>query len=200
MAPIVSTSALSGLITPLLPRAEPTASTTPTRTIPQALSRIISARQAATTTVVSNDGNGGDGASTLTGGAIAGIVIGSIAGFLLLLWLIRSCLNLKQPGIWGSTFGADRDEKVPPPRNQAYYAQSTHGNRHRSRSHGGHGHRSRSRHSPRRTTEVVSVTRPVYVEQRGRSPRAPQNVYVARGSMDGRDLRRASDSRRYRNY
>ncbi|KAK4139771.1 uncharacterized protein C8A04DRAFT_15554 [Dichotomopilus funicola] len=36
-------------------------------------------------------------AKTLSGGAIAGIVIGSIAGFLLLLWIIRSCTNLGAP-------------------------------------------------------------------------------------------------------
>ncbi|KAH6842389.1 hypothetical protein B0I37DRAFT_435791 [Chaetomium sp. MPI-CAGE-AT-0009] len=36
-------------------------------------------------------------ATTLSGGAIAGIVLGSIAGFLLLLWIIRSCCNLGAP-------------------------------------------------------------------------------------------------------
>ncbi|KAM5346427.1 hypothetical protein ACJ41O_009432 [Fusarium nematophilum] len=50
----------------------------------------------ATVTVVP-DGDDGDGGTTLSGGAIAGIVIGSIVGFLLLLWVIRSCLNLGAP-------------------------------------------------------------------------------------------------------
>ncbi|KAK3291620.1 uncharacterized protein B0H64DRAFT_248620 [Chaetomium fimeti] len=36
-------------------------------------------------------------ADTLSGGAIAGIVLGSIAGFLLFLWIVRSCSNLGAP-------------------------------------------------------------------------------------------------------
>lgn len=38
-----------------------------------------------------------DSGANLNGGEIAGIVIGSIAGTLLLLWLIRSCMNLGAP-------------------------------------------------------------------------------------------------------
>ncbi|KAG6010738.1 hypothetical protein E4U21_004126 [Claviceps maximensis] len=38
--------------------------------------------------------NNDTASSTLGGGAIAGIVIGSVVGLLLLLWIVRSCLNL----------------------------------------------------------------------------------------------------------
>ncbi|KAF1735103.1 hypothetical protein CRV24_004022 [Beauveria bassiana] len=67
----------------------------PSRTVP------LQPRQASTATttvtVTSNPNNGNGGGSTLDGGAIAGIVIGSIVGFLLLVWIIRSCFNLGGP-------------------------------------------------------------------------------------------------------
>jgi len=44
-----------------------------------------------------SDSNCPDQTTGLTGGAIAGIVIGSIFGLLLLLWIIRSCMNPGAP-------------------------------------------------------------------------------------------------------
>ncbi|KAI0890951.1 hypothetical protein F4806DRAFT_342639 [Annulohypoxylon nitens] len=157
----------------------------PTRTLPDAVTRVLSARQQGTTTVVTT-GNSTP-TNNLSGGAIAGIVIGSIAGFLLLLWIIRSCINWRHPGAWGETFEPDNEK---PPHTHYYGGSSTrypreiHGHRHRS--HSRHSHR-----SPRRRS-VVSVTRPAYVE-RSRSPRAPPAAYYA----DGREVRRSSDGRRY---
>ncbi|KAI1492714.1 hypothetical protein F5X96DRAFT_625132 [Biscogniauxia mediterranea] len=172
--------------------------TQPTRTLPQAISKVLSARQVVTTTVVADSGDSTSGGTTLSGGAIAGIVLGTIAGTLLLLWLIRSCLNLGSPGLWGSTFEPEH-EKTP----AASYDYPP--SRHHHHQH--HHHRRRS-HSPRRAS-FVSVTtttaapRPVVVEpQGGRSPRAPQPAYYPRKgeAADARELRRLSDSRRHRGY
>lgn len=52
----------------------------------------------ATVTVVADSGTESDSASSLNGGAIAGIVIGSVIGFLLLIWVLRSCFNFGAPG------------------------------------------------------------------------------------------------------
>lgn len=153
----------------------------PTRTLSQ-LATAVLPRQTTTTTVVATDGDNGGGSTTLSAGAIAGIVIGSIAGFLLLLWIIRSCSNLGRPGVWGNTFGST--EKLPTGVEPAYVKPSPGGHsRHHHGHHHDHHHRSRSRHhdhSPRRSFEVrnVTSTQPVYVG-RGRSPRAPQPVYYA---------------------
>ncbi|KAK7756910.1 hypothetical protein SLS62_000926 [Diatrype stigma] len=171
----------------------------PTRTLSELASSVLLPRQAATTTVVSESGGGG-GKVVLSGGAIAGIVIGSILGFLLILWLIRSCTNFGRTSDWGETFEPDHEKPVPVTsrhhRQGSYpYHQEVH--RSRSRQHGhGHSHshshsHSRHSHSPRRSVEV----RPVYYEgrARGRSPKAPPPVV-----LDGRDLRRSSGSRSYR--
>lgn len=162
----------------------------PTRSIPQLATKVVT-RQS-TTTVVVSDGTSGNSSRTLSGGAIAGIVVGSIVGFLLLLWIIRSCSNLGRPGGWGGTFG---EQEKPPPRgpDPAYYRQESR----RASHHSHHGHRSRSRshydHSPRRSTSRAVEVEPVYVS-RGRSqPRAPQPVYVAQDTRQPRRSRRRSD-------
>ncbi|KAI1454573.1 hypothetical protein F4805DRAFT_309821 [Annulohypoxylon moriforme] len=185
MPPILSTSVSDGLsIGQVLARE--LEHIKPTRTLPDAVTKVLSARQQGTTTVVTT--GSGEPTNNLSGGAIAGIVIGSIAGFLLLLWIIRSCINWRNPGAWGDTFEPDNEK---PPHTHYYggstrYPREIHGHRHRS--HSRHSHR-----SPRRTS-VVSVTRPAYVDHpRSRSPRAPPAAYYA----DGRDARRSSDGRRY---
>lgn len=152
-----------------------------TRTIPQALTRVLGARQATTTVIESGGGGGG---SNLSGGAIAGIVIGSIAGVLLLWWIIRSCGIMGRPETWGRAYEPEREK--PLPRSSTYHAETPY--RHQS-----HHSRHHSR-SPRR----VEVVQPIVYDPRGRSPRAPPAAHHhgSRSSHDGR--RRSSDTRGYR--
>ncbi|KAF5022037.1 hypothetical protein F66182_5920 [Fusarium sp. NRRL 66182] len=108
------------------------------------------------TVVTTSDGDDGDGGTTLSGGAIAGIVIGSILGFLLLLWIVRSCLNLGAP---------------PQEREKWYHYKEDQPRRHSRH------HRSRSRRSRRSS---ISAPPPIVVRdstsrsgrsgRRGRSP------------------------------
>ena len=127
------------------------------------------------TTTSSDDDNDPDDAQTLSGGAIAGIVIGSIAGFLLLVWIIRSCTNLGLPpgashnpkkGAW---YDGVREEQ-PPPRSRSRHSHHSH-----------HHHR-------RSGSQVREV--PVAVVRQS-SPRAPPYVYEAdRGRRERRSRSR----------
>lgn len=112
-----------------------------------------------TVTVVSDDG--GSNGTTLSPGAIAGIVIGCVLGTLLLLWLVRSCLNLGAPP------GEDRESMyrhVEPKRR-----------RHRSK----HGHRRSS---------DLSVPPPVVYKESSGSRRQPKYVYTDAEGGRGRRL------------
>lgn len=167
----------------------------PTATTPQAASRVVLARQATTTivtggTVVATDAN------VLSGGAIAGIVIGSILGFLLICWIIRACMNWGRPNSWGTTFEpAHEKPRSRSRRGETYYHHETHGPR---RSHSRHSHH----RSPRRSTEVRDVyysrqVTPQRVASRGRSPQAPPAVYQVRPETNARESRRKSRNNRY---
>ncbi|KAJ4254396.1 hypothetical protein NW762_009991 [Fusarium torreyae] len=144
MAPVISPHDLG--LGQILARAfsSPTLSQAPT----------LVARQNTETVTVTTSSDDNNGGTTLSGGAIAGIVIGSIAGFLLLLWIVRSCLNLGAP---------------PQEREKWYHYKEDKPRRH------SHNHRSRSRRSHRSS---VSVPPPIVVRdvsrsrshRRGRSP------------------------------
>ncbi|KAG7120676.1 hypothetical protein HYQ44_020201 [Verticillium longisporum] len=126
----------------------------------------------ATTTVVAEPSDGNDGGTNLSGGEIAGIVIGSIVGVLLLFWIVRSCGMWGQPGLWGR-------EPSPPPRR-----------RHRGRSsHGHYRHQSTAsrRRSPShgRTSYEVRYS-PNVMREKSRSPRRPDVVYDHRRGSRGR--------------
>ncbi|KAK0659459.1 hypothetical protein QBC41DRAFT_47203 [Cercophora samala] len=115
--------------------------------------------------IVTDGGSSGNGG--LGTGAIVGIVIGTIAGLLLLWWIIRSCTKPNRPD-------PDRQgwyDDTPPRRSRS---RSTHSHRH----HHHHGHHHSRSHSTRRST-----SRPVILQEKpaGRYAipvQAPQQAYV----------------------
>ncbi|KAH6896770.1 hypothetical protein B0T10DRAFT_163982 [Thelonectria olida] len=141
MAPVLS---LAGRALPkLLGRDSPT----PTLNLPHLVVRQNA--PTATVTVVANNDNNDD--SGLSGGAIAGIVIGSIVGFLLILWVVRSCFNLGAP---------PNDER------EKWYRDAPRRPRHHSR-------HSRSR----RRSSSMSAPPPVVIrDARSRSGRRPSSA------------------------
>ncbi|KAK0615357.1 hypothetical protein B0T17DRAFT_620146 [Bombardia bombarda] len=130
----------------------------------------------AVTVIPSNPGGGDNSptdAQTLSGGAIAGIVIGSIAGLLLLIWIIRSCSNLGAPPSAPANdrawYDGVRDEYPP-----------AHAGR-RSHSHAPSHHSHRHSHSRHRSVDMREV--PVTVV-RSRSPRPPAATYLVESRDD----------------
>ncbi|OQD76918.1 hypothetical protein PENDEC_c003G00530 [Penicillium decumbens] len=90
--------------------------------------------------------------STISGGGIAGIVLGSIAGTLLILWLWRV---FRLPGAWSN------NDAEPDVGYRAPVARSSSGRR-------------------RRRSRVDYVEKPVSVSRRYRDDvRRPQKVYLA---------------------
>jgi hypothetical protein len=110
--------------------------------------------QAPTNYILPRQSSGGDSCpSTIDGGTIAGIVIGSIAGtlFLQLLWWF-----FKLPGAWVCCGGSESDDYNPPIVRER--ERSTH-------------HRKRRRSHPTTTTHMS------YGTSRMSSVRSPPKVY-----------------------
>jgi len=188
MAPAIPPPDAGAAAGDILPELDALLSATPTPTTPPSAAsdaddnhyQLLRARQSAptaTVTVVSGSGDSGDSggssATTLSGGAIAGIVIGSIAGFLLLVWIYRSCFNIgAPPGEDREAWYHDVDPKRSPHRHHHHHSY-THS---RPRHGGGHHHR---HHSRRRSSlsSTMSTPPPVVVRETSRT----QPVYVSRG-------------------
>lgn len=114
----------------------------PTTTIEFAPTRVLPRQETVTVTSQSNE------SSSLGGGAIAGIVVGSIAGLILLIWLIWSCMRLGAPPSRGGMGEADYSPDY-------YGSHSPH--RH-------HHHRRHHRRHPRREVREYRTTTPVVVD------------------------------------
>ncbi|KAK4235813.1 hypothetical protein C8A03DRAFT_36325 [Achaetomium macrosporum] len=145
----------------------------PTPTLPLGLTRLIARQDQPTTTVIVADGDSGSSSSGsgLDGGAIAGIVIGTIVGILLLWWVIRACTGPREPRAPDANRQGWYDDTIePPPRRRS---RSSHRHHHHHSS-----HRRHSRH--RSSSSRRSTSRPVvYEEKLGYAvPRAPPATYA----------------------
>jgi len=165
----------------------------PTPTLPQAVSRLLSRQQQQpTTTVIVDPGNNGGGSTSdsgLSGGAIAGIVIGTVVGILLILWVIRACTQPRGGGgPDASRQGWYDDTTGPRPRSRSRsvdYAGAGGGRHHH------HHHHHSARHHGRRRS---STPRPVVIEEK--YPRRPSATYVY-PPAEGRRSRSRSQGRYY---
>lgn len=107
-------------------------------------------------------------------GAVVGIVLGSVAGFLLFFWLLWTCVNFgNPPGDVESSFGGTG----------SLYSR-------RSRRHHHHHHHHRKRSGSRRETVEVRTARPIIVEaplggERAERIRVVEEATIRRGSSRG---------------
>ena len=173
----------------------------PTPTLPQGVTRLLLNRQDQPTTTViidadppNNDGASGSTSNNLDGGAIAGIVIGTVVGILLLWWIIRACTQPRDRPDPGRQGWYD-DTTVPPVRPRSR-SRSTgrHHHHHYDHHHHSSSRRSGSRHHSRRRS---STPRPVMVEERYAAgvPVRPAAAYYA--PAKGRRSRSRSQGRYY---
>ncbi|KAM3505661.1 hypothetical protein MY10362_002813 [Beauveria mimosiformis] len=137
----------------------------PSRTVPLLPRQASTATTTVTVTSNPSSNNNNSGGSTLDGGAIAGIVIGSIVGFLLLVWIIRSCFNLGGP--------------TPTPEVEPWYGRHSEP-KHYHRHH--HHRRPRSRRPRSRSSSITLPPPPVVVRQErarsgGRRTSRSRSVY-----------------------
>jgi hypothetical protein len=148
----------------------------PTRTLASLISRVLPRQNTAATALVSIPGSYGGLNSSPDPGTVAGIVLGSVGGFLLLLWLIYLCVNFGNPDT-ASSYGtasiatrrsrrsSHRHHHKPPVRLRATETVEV---RTRERGSGSHGHGG----GPIIVDAAPSVERVHIVEER-RSSRVP---------------------------
>ncbi|KAK1990855.1 hypothetical protein LX36DRAFT_663834 [Colletotrichum falcatum] len=143
----------------------------PTRTLARPLRDILARQVVTTVTATPETTEDSASDSNLSGGAIAGIVLGSIAGFLLLLWIVRSCGMWSRPAEWSDKDVID---------DRRYRGRSPGSRHHRRHQHRYHHETSRSRHShPSYEINEVRYSQPVVYDKRrtSASPVPPANVY-----------------------
>lgn len=141
---------------------------TPTRTLPNLARQVV---VTLTPTPESTEESASN--NTLSGGAIAGIVIGSVAGFLILLWILKSCGLWGRPNEWG-----DKDPDHYHHHHHGGHRGRSPGSRHRRR-HQHRYHHETSRRRPSYEVEEVRYAQPVAYEKRrpSASPRPPAAAY-----------------------
>jgi len=157
---------------------------TPTLPLPEVLSHLLSPRQAtATVTIIPTTSNSDSsssqsaGGSSISGGGIAGIVIGTIVGLLLIAWIVRSLSgDNKKNNTAAPAPDNDRqgwyDDRAGAVHGRTSSRHRHHSSRSRSRDH----HRAHRHHSRRSSTPrpvVVVDDKAVYGE-----PRRPSGAYV----------------------
>lgn len=132
-------------------RFSPATTLTPTRTLTSAITRTLTRREVhSTSTIPGIYGAKPNGPDV---GTVVGITLGSVAGFLLLLWLIYTCLNSNNPN--GDVLAESEVVSV----GTASVVASRQQQRHRHRKH----------RSPRRETVEIrtsGVRGPIVVEDR----------------------------------
>ncbi|WQF78451.1 hypothetical protein CDEST_03465 [Colletotrichum destructivum] len=156
---------------PVIPISGAGSGLAPTRTLTQPL-RALLARQVVTTVTATPETTEESASNELSGGAIAGIVIGSIAGFLLLLWIVKSCGMWSRPSDW-----SEKDHPYDDRRRRGRSPGARHRRRHQRRY---HHETSRSKHRrPSYEIDEVRYSQPVAYETRrpSASPLPPANVY-----------------------
>ncbi|KAK3688500.1 hypothetical protein B0T22DRAFT_155442 [Podospora appendiculata] len=147
MPPIPTAASLAGLLWP----RSPAPGAPPASSNPAALAARIVSRQS-TTTIPSLYGSLNSGPDP---GTVAGIVLGSVAGFILLLWLLYTCINMGNPEVAESSVGT------------ASYVSRKHRHSHHHHHHRPHGEtveiRATSRSGPPAGATII-------VEERERRP------------------------------
>lgn len=160
----------------------------PSPTLADRATRVLHARQSTVTVTVTAAADAADtsdqsaSSTNLSGGAIAGIVIGSIAGLLLLLWIFRSCSNLGGPPQEDKREPAWYDDVAGRGRGRAGSSSPRH-----SRGRRGSHHHAREAYAPRRSGSVgVRTVQPVvYAAGAGRHGRA-HDKHRRRSRSEGR--------------
>ncbi|KAK3689389.1 hypothetical protein B0T22DRAFT_171416 [Podospora appendiculata] len=150
----------------------------PTKTLPAVADLVVRQTTATVTVAATTDTTttNSSGGSSVGGGEIAGIVIGTIVGILLIWWIVK---RLSSPD----------KARAEPARSdrQGWYDDDRSRSRH-SRSRSGHRHQ-HHHHSRRRS----SASRPVVIEEKtAYAPRRPSATYVQHS--DGRVTRSRSRS------